>query len=89
LTVRGGPACPIACACQNGRTPPPPLRGINAAVIDILAAALYTPIWTSTIFGAKSFALALAAFGLLQVWRVAPWIVMILTAAGGALLAAI
>jgi chromate transporter len=65
------------------------LRGVNAAVVGILAAALYTPIWTSAILAGEDFALALAAFGLLQVWRVAPWIVVVLTASGGALLAAV
>ena len=63
------------------------LRGVNAAVVGILGAALYDPVWTSAIFEAKDFALALAAFGLLQVWRLPPWLVVVLTAAGGALLA--
>jgi chromate transporter len=65
------------------------LRGVNAAVVGILGAALYTPIWTSAVFTATDFGLALAAFALLQVWRVAPWIVVVLTAAGGAAVAAI
>ena len=63
------------------------LRGVNAAVVGILGAALYDPVWTSAIFEAKDFALALAAFGLLQVWRLPPWMVVVLTAAGGAVLA--
>jgi len=63
------------------------LRGVNAAVVGILGAALYDPVWTSAIFEAKDFALALAAFGLLQVWRLPPWLVVVLTAAGGAVLA--
>jgi len=63
------------------------LRGINAAVVGILAAALYDPVWTSAIHEAKDFALALAAFGLLQVWRAPPWLVVAFAAAGGQILA--
>jgi len=63
------------------------LRGINAAVVGILAAALYDPVWTSAILEAKDFALALAAFGLLQVWRAPPWLVVAFAAAGGQILA--
>jgi len=62
------------------------LRGINAAVVGILLAALYTPVWTSAIFEPKDFGLGIAAFGLLAFWRVPPWIVVALTAAGGELL---
>ena len=70
------------------------LRGVNAGVVGILGAALYTPVWTSAIGsgpqgGVADVALALAAFGLLQVWRVPPWLVVVLTAAGGAGLAAL
>jgi chromate transporter len=63
------------------------LRGINAAVVGILLAALYTPVWTSAILRPLDFALALAAFGLLQFWKLPPWLVVILTALGGAGLA--
>jgi chromate transporter len=58
------------------------LRGVNAAVVGILAAALYDPVWTSAVLGPEDVALALAAFGLLQVWKVPPWAVVVLTAAG-------
>jgi chromate transporter len=63
-------------------------RGVNAAVVGILGAALYTPIWTSAVLRPADFALALAAFGLLQVWRLPPWLVVIFAAAGGQALAA-
>lgn len=65
------------------------LRGINAAVVGIVAAALYTPVWTSAIFEPNYFGLALAAFGLLQMWRLPAWLVVILAAAGGQALAAL
>jgi chromate transporter len=63
------------------------LRGINAAVVGILTAALYTPIWTSAIMRPADFALGLAAFGLLVLWKLPPWLVVVLTAVGGQVLA--
>jgi chromate transporter len=59
------------------------LLGVNAAVVGLLLAALYDPVWTSGILQARDFALALAAFTLLALWKVPPWLVVILTAAGG------
>ena len=59
------------------------LRGINAAVVGLLLAALYDPVWTSAITGHAEFALALVAFGLLVFWRVSPWLVVLIAAAGG------
>jgi chromate transporter len=64
------------------------LRGINAAVVGLLLAALYHPVWTSAIFTPADFALALAAFGLLAGWRLPPWLVVAVAAAGGAAIAA-
>ena len=63
------------------------LAGVNAAVVGLLLAALYNPVWTSAIHGAADFALALAAFVALVTWRVPPWMVVLLTAAAGVLLA--
>jgi len=57
------------------------LRGVNAAVVGLLLAALYQPVWTSAIHKPADFALGLAAFGLLALWKLPPWIVVILTAA--------
>jgi chromate transporter len=62
------------------------LRGVNAAVVGLLASALYTPVWTSAITGAADFALGLAAFGLLMFWKLPPWVVVVLAALGGAAL---
>jgi len=59
------------------------LVGVNAAVVGLLLAALYNPVWTSGILAPGDFALALAAFTLLVFWKVPPWLVVILTAAGG------
>ncbi len=56
------------------------LGGFNAAVVGLLLAALYTPVWTSGVRTAADFALAAIAFLLLTVWRVPPWMVVILGA---------
>jgi chromate transporter len=63
------------------------LRGVNAAVVGLLLAALYHPVWTSGIIGPYDFALAGAAFLLLFMWQVPPWLVVALCALGGALIA--
>jgi chromate transporter len=64
------------------------LKGVNAAVVGLLLAALYHPVWTSAITSAKDFTLASIAFLLLFMWQTPPWLVVILCAAGAALLAA-
>jgi chromate transporter len=62
------------------------LAGVNASVVGLLLAALYQPVWTSAILAPADLALALTAFLLLVVWRFSPWIIVILTALGGATL---
>ncbi len=57
------------------------LRGVNASVVGVLIAALYQPLWTSTIHTAADFLLALCAFALLTVGKVQPWVVVALLAA--------
>lgn len=59
------------------------LRGANAAVVGILAAALYNPVFTSSITGTASFCLALTCFVLLVTWKLPPWTVVIIGAVGG------
>ena len=63
------------------------LRGVNAAVVGLLLAALYNPVWTAGITNAGDFALAAAAFLLLFMWQTPPWLVVIFCAAGGTALA--
>lgn len=63
------------------------MRGANAAVVGVLGAALYSPVFTSAILGPADFALALVGFLLLTMWKTPPWVVVILLAAGGALIA--
>ena len=62
------------------------MRGTNAAVVGILGAALYSPVWTSAVLTPRDFAVALAGFLLLTVWKLPPWIVVVLLAATGATL---
>lgn len=59
------------------------LRGVNAAVVGLLLAALYNPVWTSGVTSAADFAVASAAFLLLFMWRTPPWLVVILCAIAG------
>jgi chromate transporter len=61
------------------------MRGTNAAVVGILGAALYNPVWTSAVLTPRDFALALGGFLLLAVWKMPPWVVVILLACAGAL----
>ena len=63
------------------------LKGVNAAVVGLLLAALCTPVWTSAIFTPADFGLALAAFLLLTFWQIPPWLVVIFGALGAEILA--
>lgn len=62
------------------------LRGTNAAVVGLLLAALYDPVWSKGIQEPADFIIGLAAFGLLHFWKTAPWLVVALATAAGALL---
>ncbi len=59
------------------------MRGANAAVVGLLGAALYTPVWTSAVLTPRDFAVALAGFLLLTVWQAPPWMVVVLLALTG------
>jgi len=63
------------------------LKGVNAAVVGLLLAALYHPVWTAGIANARDFAVAMTAFLLLFMWQWPPWLVVVLSAAAGAALA--
>jgi len=65
------------------------LRGINAAVVGLLLAALYHPVWTSAIKTPADFALSLVAFALLALWNAPAWLVVVIAAFGGAILKSI
>lgn len=53
------------------------LAGVNAAVVGLLLAALYQPVWTSAIFNGYDAALALLALIALTVWKLPPWLVVL------------
>ncbi len=55
------------------------MAGTNAAVVGILGAALYQPVWTSAVTVPADFAIALAALVLLTAWRTPPWLVVLVT----------
>jgi chromate transporter len=59
------------------------MRGTNAAVVGILGAALYDPVWTSAVRDSWDFVVALAAFILLTTWKTPPWIIVLLAGAYG------
>lgn len=59
------------------------MAGTNAAVVGILGAALYDPVFTSAITSPGAFALALVCFALLMVWKAPPWLVVVVAAIGG------
>lgn len=62
------------------------LAGINAAVVGLLLAALYQPVWTSAIQKPQDFGLALLAFVALMFWKLPPWLVVIGCGSAGWLL---
>ena len=62
------------------------MRGANAAVVGVLGAALYNPVWTSAVLSPSDFALALIGFIALIIWKVSPWIVVVGMTAGAVLL---
>jgi chromate transporter len=63
------------------------MRGVNAGVVGLLGAALYSPVWTSSVKAPGDFAVALVGFVLLTVWRAPPLAVVALSATGGVVLA--
>ncbi|GIP23673.1 chromate transporter [Paenibacillus sp. J22TS3] len=75
-TLRGNPRAQAA------------LIGVNAAVVGILAAAFYNPLWTSTVREPVDFVLAMILFVMLNFWKCPPWVIVLTGAAGGALTAA-
>lgn len=62
------------------------LMGVNAAVVGILIAAFYQPIWTSSILAPIDFVFAAILFSMLVYWKLPPWIIVVTGAAGGLLL---
>jgi chromate transporter len=59
------------------------MSGINAAVVGLLGAALYNPLWTGSVRTSGDFAIVLISFVLLTAWRASPLVVVIVGALGG------
>jgi chromate transporter len=59
------------------------LYGINAVVVGMLVAALYNPVWTSTVHTSVDFGIVLAAFVLLMYWKLPPWLIVAFAALAG------
>jgi chromate transporter len=53
------------------------MAGVNAAVVGLLASALYNPVWTSAVRAPIDFAIAAAGFVALIVWRAPPLLVVV------------
>ena len=63
-------------------------RTLQLLLVGLLLAAFYRPVWTSGITSAGDFALGVAAFLLLFMWKTPPWLVVVFFAVGGAALSA-
>ncbi|MCA0756006.1 chromate transporter [Paenibacillus sp. N4] len=83
LLVAG--ALPFWSVLRNNRWAQGALTGVNAAVVGILLAALYDPVWTTSVAGPADFALAAVLFLMLAIWKLPPWMVVLAGAAGGML----
>ena len=63
------------------------MRGVNAAVVGVLGAAFYDPVWTSSVHSTQDFGIALVGFVLLVAWRAPPLVVVAFSAAAGVAMA--
>ena len=63
------------------------MAGVNAAVVGLLATALYDPVWSGAVKSPLDFAIAVSGFVALVVWRAPPLLVALLTAAAGVAMA--
>jgi len=59
------------------------MRGVNAAVVGLLGAALYNPVWSTTVKTSADAGIALTGFVLLTMWRAPPLVVVVFSAAAG------
>ena len=63
------------------------MRGVNAAVVGVIGAAFYDPLWTSAVHSTQDFGIALVGFVLLVAWRAPPLVVVAFSAAAGVAMA--
>lgn len=81
-----GGALPFWQRVRGTRWAQAALAGANAAVVGVLLAALYTPVFRDSVHSARELALALAGFAALEIWRLSPGLVVLTLAAAGQLL---
>lgn len=79
-------ALPFWESLRRNRRTQAALQGINAAVVGLLLAALYQPVWTSAILAPQDFGLALVALVALMFWKLPPWLVVVSSGVAGGLL---
>ena len=79
-------AMPLWSYVRRWRTARAATTGANAAVVGLLLAALYHPVWTVAITDVMPFVIALCCFGLLRLWKLPSWAVVLLAAGAGQLL---
>ena len=65
------------------------MRGVNAAVVGLLGAAFYDPVWTGAVKVPGDLGIALVGFVLLTAWRAPPLLVVVISALGGIAMAAL
>ena len=80
-------ALPFWDSIQKRASAQAAMRGVNAAVVGLLGAALYNPVWTSSVKTVADFGIALTCFVLLTAWRLPPLAAVLISAAGGIVLA--
>ncbi len=78
-----GAALPFWDALRSRTRVRAALSGVNAAVVGLLLAVLYTPVWTSTVRDASDFAAIIIAAVLLAMWKAPSWLVVLLAAVAG------
>ena len=78
-----GGALPFWHRLRQKRAAQAALAGANAAVVGVLLAALYDPVITESVRGARDVVVALVAFGLLEHWKTPPWLVVAASALAG------
>lgn len=79
-------ALPFWNALRSRRMAQSAMQGANAAVVGILGAALFDPVFTSAVATMLDFSLALLCFVALVAWKAPPWVVVLLGAGGGSML---
>ncbi len=62
------------------------MRGVNAAVVGLLGAALYSPVWINAVGNARDASVAIAGFIVLTAWRTPPIVVVVVGAVSGIVL---